>query len=1036
VVKDDDKNETKKREVVESAKHVKENETATDVSHELAPSLGGTVLMLDNVLQLSGGAHGRQRVRRRGPYSMAVKFRRASRYQALLNRQKAAKTPITEMVQADDLWKKSRFSILHLNIQGFLSGSAELVARLRLMKRLPTVICINETWLDPSVGDVVLEGYRLIGRRDRADGRKCGGVAVFAHESKAESMTTMKVSEFSERLWILVHSDLGPYLVCAWYRPPVPGEVDSIKELRKEWEELSRDAVGTIIVGDLNIHHKKWLRRSNRNSAEGEELHRFCLDEGLQQLVQEATREQYLLDLVLTDIDEAKCTVLSKIGDHQCVHIAFDLQVPRSEVSERVVWRYAKADWAAMRENLSAIDWKCMATLSVDSAAEFMREKILEEARANIPRSSLKEKKSTHPWVNAKVEKLVQEKQFAAQTGNARHANEACSAGIKEEFEKYLTKQKARLKGQRRASKAWWCSARRLLKQKGKVCSVPALRKATGEWCRDAKSKADHLADTLKSKYTLPEKVTNYYTDLEAPLYERQEDVIERVKEENAATVLSNLRSDSATGPDEIPTRILRECAKVLARPFVLLAIAILGQGRWPDLWIEHWIIPLFKKGNVYMAENYRGVHLTSQLSKAMEKFLQSLFMPFFTKHSMYGQNQFAYSPGRGARDALALLILIWIAELSKGNHVVIYCSDVAGAFDRVDKDRLVEKLRKKKIHPRLIAIFESWLRKRRAKVLVGGKASDTFDLANMVFQGTVWGPPLWNTFFEDARNAIHELHFKEMVYADDLNAYRAFPRVTARQKMLESARLCQEELHQWGKANQVTFEASKESFHIVSKSEPFGRDFKLLGITFDTSLTMAAAVEEVIAAAGWKLKMLIRTRRYYTDSELITLYKAQLLSFIEYRTPAIYHAKRDSLAALDRLQTRFLRDAGVDEEAALVHFNLAPLCSRRDMAMLGLIHRAMLGKGPGQFREHFQRVADKKFDDPRCRISGDLAKRSALGLVAVYNLVPYKCRCAKTVKEFQQNLQRLLQERVAEGMDDWRNTFSPRVALDKHPLA
>jgi uncharacterized protein YjiS (DUF1127 family) len=543
------------------------------------------------------------------------------------------------------------------------------------------------------------------------------------------------------------------------------------------------------------------------------------------------------------------------------------------------------------------------------------------------------------------------------------------------------------------------------------------------------------LADTFKSKYTIPEKETNYYTELEAPNYKHQNDIIDGVTEEKATTVLSNLRSDSATGPDEVPTRILREGAKVLARPFVLLAIAILNQGRWPELWMEHWIIPLLKKGNVYMAGNYRGVHLTSQISTAMERFLQTLFMPFFTNHSIYGQNQFAYTPGRGARDALALLVLIWITELSKGSHVAVYCSDVAGAFDRVDKDRLVEKLRKKKIHPRLIAIFESWLRKRRAKVLVGGKASDFFELANMVFQGTVWGPPLWNTFFEDARNAIHEMHFKEMVYADDLNAYRAFPGSTTRKKMLESARLCQEELHQWGKANQVTFEASKESFHIVSKSEPFGKDFKLLGITFDTSLTMAAAVEEVIAAAGWKLKMLIRTRRFYTDAELITFYKSQLLSFIEYRTPAIYHAKRDSLAALDRLQNRFLKDAGVDEDAALTHFNLAPLSSRRDMAMLGMIHRTMLGKGPAQFLQLFKKAADRKFEDPRSRLGGELVKRSAFGLVAIYNLLPHSCRQANTVKDFQQSIQQLIKERAEEGCQDWANTLSPRIPLDRHPL-
>ena len=47
--------------------------------------------------------------------------------------------------------------------------------------------------------------------------------------------------------------------------------------------------------------------------------------------------------------------------------------------------------------------------------------------------------------------------------------------------------------------------------------------------------------------------------------------------------------------------------------------------------------------------------------------------------------------------------------------------------------------------------VIALWLRNRRAKVVVGGEASEEFELANMVVQGTVWGPPLWNLFYEDA---------------------------------------------------------------------------------------------------------------------------------------------------------------------------------------------------------------------------------------------------------------------------------------------
>ena len=66
-----------------------------------------------------------------------------------------------------------------------------------LMRIKPTMICLNETWLDPSVKEVSLEGFVLLGRRDRRDGRKCGGVAVFVSASQADCVTLVKDSDDS-----------------------------------------------------------------------------------------------------------------------------------------------------------------------------------------------------------------------------------------------------------------------------------------------------------------------------------------------------------------------------------------------------------------------------------------------------------------------------------------------------------------------------------------------------------------------------------------------------------------------------------------------------------------------------------------------------------------------------------------------------------------------------------------------------------------------------------------------------------------------
>ena len=114
--------------------------------------------------------------------------------------------------------------------------------------------------------------------------------------------------------------------------------------------------------------------------------------------------------------------------------------------------------------------------------------------------------------------------------------------------------------------------------------------------------------------------------------------------------------------------------------------------------------------------------------------------------------------------------------------------------------------------------------------------------------------------FFEDARHAINEHFFDEVVFADDLNAYNSYSSATHNSVITQALKNCQHELHKWGDANQVAFDAGRESHHILSLSEPQGSVFKLLGVPFDTELLIGHAVSELVSSAGWKLRTLLRT--------------------------------------------------------------------------------------------------------------------------------------------------------------------------------
>ena len=131
------------------------------------------------------------------------------------------------------------------------------------------------------------------------------------------------------------------------------------------------------------------------------------------------------------------------------------------------------------------------------------------------------------------------------------------------------------------------------------------------EWILEAKGKSDLLAVSLQSKCVLIEAVTNQYTDVESKTHRAMKEPAV-VTEKMAEKELCALDVNSATGPDKVPARILKECAQVLAKPVSELANIIMREERWPASWIEHWIVPFYKTGSFYLPLNYRGVHLTA----------------------------------------------------------------------------------------------------------------------------------------------------------------------------------------------------------------------------------------------------------------------------------------------------------------------------------------------------------------------------------------------------------------------------------------
>ena len=972
--------------------------------------------------------------------------------------------------------REDTLRVWHCNVQGLQPRIPEIVATLRDMPQKPDLLCLNETWLDATTEQVEIEGYSVVARRDRSKKANRGGVMILALHQVADRVVPILSSAKSERIWAAVHTDQGQVAVCAWYRPPGSG-CASVESLVAEIAEVRQTAAHLLVVGDLNVYNKKWLRFSPEDRAEGKRMQAVAQEAGLKQLVRAPTHGRYLLDLALSDTPDSKATVLPEIADHGAVLVTTKMTVPKSQAQQRTVWLYETADWEAMEDDLLHHDWSAMDEKDADAAAEYMTTTLMMNAERLIEKKTIRFRKSTHPWVNERVREAVRAKQLAQTREESRAAAAECSSVIRSERERWTSRVQEEMRSLPSSSKLWWTKNRQLLQLKQPQCSIPALKAADASWHTDAGEKAHMLAAHFHKKCRLPAAETNRFTviaghhppEIDSPACsdstkaEASRKFVAASVIAAATRILSQLDADSASGPDRVAARVLKRCAQPLAVPMAKLAEQIVAEGRWPEAWALHWVVPLHKKKETFLCNNYRGIHLTSQLSKAMERLLGERWTPEAASDRSAGENQFAYRKKRGSRDLLAHASMQWIMALRMKQKVAVYLSDVSGAFDKVEAQRLMQKLEASDVDPKMLPVIRSWLRARRAKVVVGGAQADMPDLENQVFQGTVWGPILWLVFYADSSEAVRENGFHELIFADDLNAFKTFGHKVGKEEILAEAATCQSNLHAWGRANQVAFDRGKEATAILSRwpGQTHGEDFTILGTVFDGMLTMRPAVDEILKSVRWRKHVLQRSRRYHSLSQMVLLWKSRVLGSIEHRTSAIYHAADTILQPLDRLQASYLEALGLSELDALRDHNLAPLSCRRDMAMLGVIHRALLGQGPAHFREHICLATDADaalaatlprhrlqaksyrkglaidFEAPSCRSEPpDFFLRSIFGLLDVYNLLPVAVvEQSSDVRSFQARLQAMLCCASSSGFSRWQGLFSPRWDMRHHPL-
>ena len=379
---------------------------------------------------------------------------------------------------------------------------------------------------------------------------------------------------------------------------------------------------------------------------------------------------------------------------------------------------------------------------------------------------------------------------------------------------------------------------------------------------------------------------------------------------------LSNLKRAKASGPDNLPSWVLKEFAMELSAPVADIFNASIQERAVPASWKEADVIPIQKTDKVKEIENdLRPISLTLILSKTMEHFVSDWIMSQI-RH-LVDRQQFGSLAGLSTTHAL----LSFFHHLYKTTDELDQCVrvlllDFSKAFDKIDHHILIRKMEEMAIDPVLIEWVKQFLTGRKQRVKIGKYTSNFEPVNGGVPQGTVLGPILFMIMINDLLVNWNDRwkYVEDSSVSETLSRNQSLNFQTildgimlwcARNNMSLNPRKCKEILVCFWKNN-----PNFPSLTVDDQPIEVVKSAKLLGVIVNEDLKWNDHVDYIVKKSAKRLYMLRLLKRARCDTKtLISVYFSCIRPILEYSAQVWHYSIPEYLSKeLERIQSRALK--------------------------------------------------------------------------------------------------------------------------------
>ena len=156
---------------------------------------------------------------------------------------------------------------------------------------------------------------------------------------------------------------------------------------------------------------------------------------------------------------------------------------------------------------------------------------------------------------------------------------------------------------------------------------------------------------------------------------------------------LNNLDPNKATGPDGIPSIILKALSTELCSPLCVIFNKSIQEGQIPSDWKSAEVTAIFKKGAKNLSSNYRPVSLTCISCKVLESFIRDQIQDYMEFNKFFSDCQHGFRRHRSCVTQLLEVLNDFTSFLDEKLDIDVMYLDFSKAFDTVPHKRLLIKL-------------------------------------------------------------------------------------------------------------------------------------------------------------------------------------------------------------------------------------------------------------------------------------------------------------------------------------------------------